>query len=192
MYSDWNGSSSNTVDSDCAGHQSIDCQLFGSQQRSTGLSTATAVQVNRIGHGNRGVKLNQNELSGDSNFAGARELNLHASVTSLLFCPSSAEEKPYLSRNLCARELACRFPARGDSGLTQERLMKIKLLLSKWTSLVEEAAFSLRTRLAAKLSEPPPRRLRLKQLEERVMMSAAPVPVEVPTDVSSAGERMRV
>ncbi|NNE00654.1 MAG: DUF4347 domain-containing protein, partial [Pirellulaceae bacterium] len=58
--------------------------------------------------------------------------------------------------------------------------MKIKLLLSKWTSKVEEGALNLRTRLTTKLNEPSPRRLRLKQLEERVMMSAAPVPVEVP------------
>ena len=65
--------------------------------------------------------------------------------------------------------------------------MKIKLLLSKWTSLVEEGALGLRTRLTAKLSQPPARRLQLRQLEERVMMSAAPVPVEVPSDAAASG-----
>ena len=53
--------------------------------------------------------------------------------------------------------------------------MKLDSLLPKWASLLEERARKLREKFLSSGDSPQPRKLKIRQLEERVMMSAAPM-----------------
>jgi Domain of unknown function (DUF4347)/Calx-beta domain len=62
--------------------------------------------------------------------------------------------------------------------------MAFKKLISKWVSQIESQADSLRSKLNQAKDKSRRPTLILKRLEERVMMSASPIPVDAPSDAA--------